>query len=67
MASPPMARYQGESNLGAGGDVQSYACTFQGEREIEGGQGAHDVNPLGLFLRTFIPFILHILSVFLPA
>jgi hypothetical protein len=35
------------------------------EKEI-GGSGAH-LNPLGLFLRTSIPFIWRILSVFLPA
>jgi hypothetical protein len=34
------------------------------EKEI-GVQGAH-LNPMGLFLRTSIPFIWHILSAFLP-
>ena len=38
------------------------------EKETGGSpvQGAH-LNPLGLFLRTFIPFIWRILSAFLPA
>jgi ankyrin repeat protein len=40
-------------------------CNHRGEKEI-GVQGAH-FNPLGLFLRTSIPFIWYIMSAFLPA
>ena len=36
-----------------------------GKKEI-GVRGVH-LNPLGLFLRTFITFVLRILSAFLPA
>jgi hypothetical protein len=41
---------------------------YQSGRKRSGVQGAH-LNPLGLFLRTSIPFILvwRILSAFLPA
>jgi hypothetical protein len=39
---------------------------FEPGRNRSGVQGAH-LNPLGLFLRTSIPFIWCILSVFLPA
>ena len=53
--------------------VFAYNHVVAREKQIGGVQGAHlnplglVLNPLGLFLRTSIPFILHILSAFLPA
>ena len=47
-------------------DSNATEARYESGRKRQGLQGPH-LNPLGLFLRTYISFIWHFLSAFLPA